>query len=99
MITTFFHNVPKSVARNLIKGMIGSFNASAIAYTRSYLRQSEFERVGDKDEAPTIDDYNDTLTITMVDGTSFSATVDCTPDNQSNPIPPAGTGTTGGVLK
>lgn len=63
MITTFFHNVPKSVARNLIKGMIGSFNASAIAYTRSYLRQSEFERVGDKDEAPTIDDYNDTLNL------------------------------------
>ena len=63
MITTFFHNVPKSVARNLIKGMIGSFNASAIAYTRAYLRQSEFERIGDRDEAPTIDDYNDTLNL------------------------------------
>jgi hypothetical protein len=33
---------------------------------------------------------SDTLTITMVDGTAFSARVDCTPD--SSPVPPASSG-------
>lgn len=60
MITTIHHDMPLNVSKQIIKSIIGSLNATAIAYARGHLRFNAIENVAArKDEVPTIDDYND----------------------------------------
>lgn len=60
-ITTLHHKLTPMLSRQVIKSMIGSLNATAIAYARGHLRFNAIENVADrvKDRVPTIDDYND----------------------------------------
>jgi hypothetical protein len=60
-ITTVHHQLPTIVSKQILKSMIGSLNATAIAYARGHLRFNAVENIADRKEgeAPTIDDYND----------------------------------------
>ena len=42
-ITTIHHELPKVVSKQILKSMIGSLNATAIAYARGHLRFNAFE--------------------------------------------------------
>lgn len=57
MITTVHHDLPNIVSKSILKSMIGSLNATAIAYTRMHLRYG----VRELPEVPTIDDLNDEI--------------------------------------
>lgn len=57
-ISQIHHNLPKIVSKSIIKSMIGSLNATAIAYARMHLR---YDRKADLDEVPTIDKLNDEM--------------------------------------
>lgn len=57
-VTRIHHNLPKIVSKQIIKSMIGSLNATAIAYARMHLR---YDRAADTDEVPTIDKLNDEM--------------------------------------
>jgi hypothetical protein len=61
-ITTIHHNLPLNVSKQIVKSIIGSLNATAIAYARGHLRYNAVENIADRkdaDNVPTIDDYND----------------------------------------
>lgn len=55
MISQVHLNLPSIVSRGILKSMIGSLNATAIAYTRMHLRFGQRELP----EQPSIDDFND----------------------------------------
>jgi hypothetical protein len=57
-VTRLHHNLPKIVSKQIIKSMIGSLNATTIAYARMHLR---YDRAADTDEVPTIDKLNDEM--------------------------------------
>lgn len=61
MISTIHHDLPLNVSKQIIKSIIGSLNATAIAYARGHLRFNAIENIVSRkeDEVPTIDDYND----------------------------------------
>lgn len=61
MITTIHHNLPQNISKQVLKSVIGSLNATAIAYARGYLRFNPVENIADRVDVPTIDDYNDAL--------------------------------------
>lgn len=56
-ITTVHHGLPTVISKSIIKSMIGSLNATAIAYTRMHLRYG----IRELPEVPTIDDLNDEM--------------------------------------
>lgn len=56
-ITTVHHDLPAIVSKSILKSMIGSLNATAIAYARMHLRYG----VRELPEVPTIDDLNDEI--------------------------------------
>lgn len=58
-IHTVHHNLPQAVAKSIIKSMIGSLNATCIAYTRGHLKFGQREIPAD--HIPTIDDHNDEI--------------------------------------
>ena len=60
-ITTINHNLPLNVSKQVVKSIIGSLNATAIAYARGHLRYNAVENIANvkQNEVPTIDDYND----------------------------------------
>lgn len=58
-ITTVHHNLPKIVSKSIIKSMIGSLNATCIAYTRGHLKFGT--RQLPTDRLPNIDDHNDEI--------------------------------------
>lgn len=53
------HNLHSKLSMSIIKSMIGSLNATCIAYTRGYLRFAPKEQVNPADEVNHIDNYND----------------------------------------
>lgn len=56
-ITTVHHDLPIEVSKSILKSMIGSLNATVIAYARMHLRYGP----RDLPEVPTIDDANDEI--------------------------------------
>jgi len=56
-ITTVHHDLPVVISKSILKSMIGSLNATAIAYTRMHLRFG----IRELPEVPTIDDLNDEM--------------------------------------
>lgn len=58
-ITTIHHGVPKTVSKGIIKSMIGSLNATVIAYARMHLRYNA--KPIEQDGVPTIDKFNDEM--------------------------------------
>lgn len=56
-ITTVHHDIPVIVSKSILKSMIGSINATAIAYARMHLRYG----IRELPETPTIDDLNDQI--------------------------------------
>jgi|GEM_PF-1907101 len=58
-ITTIHHNLPLNVSKQIVKSIIGSLNATAIAYARGHLRYNAIENIADRKDVPTIDEYND----------------------------------------
>lgn len=57
-ITAVHANLPRMVSKGILKSMIGSLNATCIAYARGHIR---FEPAPPVDRVPTIDDYNDSV--------------------------------------
>ncbi len=57
--STLHHNLSRPVSKNIVKSMIGSLNATCIAYTRGHLRYGQREMPTDR--VPTIDDHNDEI--------------------------------------
>lgn len=53
------HNLHSKLSMSVLKSMIGSLNATAIAYTRGHLRFSPKDQTPPDDELNTIDKYND----------------------------------------
>lgn len=53
------HNLHSKLSMSVLKSMIGSLNATAIAYTRGYLRFSPKDQTPSDDEVNHIDNYND----------------------------------------
>jgi hypothetical protein len=46
-ITTLHHDLPMNVSKQIIKSLIGSLNATAIAYARGHLRYNAVENIAD----------------------------------------------------
>lgn len=62
MFSQLHHNLTPIISRQILKSLIGSLNATAIAYARGHLRFNAMENIAarkGKDEVPTIDDFND----------------------------------------
>jgi len=65
MFTSIHHGLPASVGKTILKSVIGSLNATVIAYTRGYLRFDAIENIAANRsgrtlaDVPTIDDYCD----------------------------------------
>lgn len=65
MITTIHHNLVASVSKQILKSMVGSINASVIAYARGHLRFDALENISVHKngrtlaDVPHIDDYCD----------------------------------------
>ena len=57
-ITSIHHNLAAPVSKSIIKAMIGSINATVIAYTRGHLK---FGHKPKDDAVRTIDDHNDEI--------------------------------------
>lgn len=57
-VSRVHHNLPTIVSKSIVKSMIGSLNATAIAYARMHLR---YDRKADTDDIPTIDKLNDEM--------------------------------------
>lgn len=74
-ITSVHHNLPRIVSKQILKSMIGSLNATAIAYARGHLRFNAIEKIAEdtQDRVPTIDDFNDAQN--AVDEAAFRNTV------------------------
>lgn len=78
MITTIHHNLSGTASKQILKSVIGSLNATAIAYARGHLRFNAVENIADRkgaDDVPTIDDLNDALAdeAAKVEGAAASA--------------------------
>jgi hypothetical protein len=58
-ITTIHQNLPVVVSKSIIKSIIGSLNATCIAYTRGHLKFGAKQKP--VDHIPTIDDHNDEI--------------------------------------
>lgn len=58
-ITSVHQNLPVVVSKSIIKSLIGSLNATCIAYTRGHLKFGKKELPTDR--VPTIDDHNDEI--------------------------------------
>lgn len=61
-ITKIHHGLPGIVSKSIVKSMIGSLNATAIAYARMHLRNSARAAASaHPDDVPTIDQLNDEM--------------------------------------
>ena len=58
-LTAVHTELPVIVSKQILKSMIGSLNATAIAYARGHLRFAPTEQSVSADEVNTIDKYND----------------------------------------
>ena len=61
-ITTMFKELPTNVEKQIIRSLVGSLNATAINYTRGFLRKDAMMNAQAHDDGiPSIDKYNDAM--------------------------------------